>query len=71
MPRGHRRFPVLTMLGPLVLFAGCEPVPSQPAPTTAAEPAAVEVKVVKLGDLDKAIAANRGKVVLVDIWGEY
>jgi hypothetical protein len=69
MPQTCRLPLVLTFLGAVVLIVGCEPVP--PQASQAGEGAAVGLEVVKLADLNKAIAANRGKVVLVDIWGEF
>ena len=41
---------------------------------SAAEPPAtpeVALKVVKYADLIDAVRANRGKVVVVDVWAEY
>jgi hypothetical protein len=69
MPPARFLLLVLAFLGAVVLLAGCEPPPSQTAPT--GDGATVELEVVKLAVLNKAIAANRGKVVLVDIWGEF
>jgi thiol:disulfide interchange protein len=34
-------------------------------------PAAVELKDVTYAELDKAIAAHKGKVVLVDVWATW
>jgi hypothetical protein len=69
MPRACRFLLVLAFLGAVVLLVGCEPTPPPGSQTGEAGP--VELKVVKLADLNRAIGANRGKVVLVDIWGEY
>jgi hypothetical protein len=69
MPPVRSGLLVLAFLGSIVLLGGCEPVP--PRPTEPPEPSAVELKVVKLPELNKVIAANPGKVVLVDIWGEF
>lgn len=40
-----------------------------PAEGKAAEPARLQV--VKSSEVEKAIAAQKGKVVVVDIWAEY
>jgi len=44
------------------------PKPAWPAP---GEPKAVELKVVKYTGLQEAVKAQRGKVVVVDVWGEF
>ena len=61
---------MLASLAALVLSGGCAPVPAPPAAAApAATPAAeVAVKVVKLDQLEAAIAAHKGKVVLLDVW---
>jgi hypothetical protein len=43
------------------------------APTAAPAPreGVVELKVVKYNSLVEAIKAQRGKVVVVDVWGEF
>jgi hypothetical protein len=64
-----RHFAVLASLAVVVLSAGCEAASQRPS--SGGDAAAAELKVVKLADLNQAIAANRGKVVLVDIWGEF
>jgi hypothetical protein len=56
---------LLASLTALVLSGECGPVPAQPP---AAAPAEVDVKVVKLDQLEAAIAAHKGKVVLLDVW---
>ncbi len=38
-------------------------------PPAAPAPAAVELKAVKYKDLTEAVKAQRGKVLVVDIWG--
>jgi hypothetical protein len=52
---------LLASLTALVLSGVCRPAPAQPA-------AEVDVKVVKLDQLEAAIAAHKGKVVLLDVW---
>jgi thiol:disulfide interchange protein len=51
-----------------VLAAGCGGRPD-PAPTP--PDAAVELKDVTYAELDRAIAARKGKVVLVDVWATW
>jgi len=43
-------------------------VAEPPAPQAATD---VALKVVKYADLIDAVKANRGKVVVVDVWAEY
>jgi hypothetical protein len=52
---------LLASLAALVLSGDCRPAPAHPA-------AEVEVKVVKLDQVEAAIAAHKGKVVLLDVW---
>ena len=59
-----RHVPLLASLAALVLSGGCGTVPAQPAPGAAD----VAVQVVKLDQLEAAIAAHKGKVVLLDVW---
>jgi hypothetical protein len=68
---------LLASLAALVLSGGCGPIPSQPAPpsqpaqtpqTSAPAPPEVDLKVVKLDQLEAAIAEHKGKVVLIDVW---
>lgn len=42
--------------------------PAAAAPAAAPAAAEVAVKVVKLDQLEAAIAAHKGKVVLLDVW---
>jgi hypothetical protein len=35
------------------------------------DPKAIELKVIKYDDLQAAVTAQKGKVVVVDIWAEY
>jgi hypothetical protein len=49
-----------------------EPQPAQAKGAKAAEPEpAVALHVVKWPELEKAIAAHKGKVVVLDVWAEY
>jgi thiol:disulfide interchange protein len=65
---------LLASLAALVLSGGCGPVPAPTVAPAAAAPAAtadaaeVAVKVVNLDQLEAAIAAHKGKVVLLDVW---
>ncbi len=31
----------------------------------------VKLERIKAGDIEKVVAANKGKVVVVDVWGEF
>jgi hypothetical protein len=53
------------------LFAGCRPAPPPAKPPAAAPPSGITFKIVKWPELEAAIAAHRGKVVLIDLWAEY
>ncbi len=48
-----------------VLIAGCG---GAPGPTPPAAPDTIELTAVTVADLDQAIAAHKGKVVLIDAW---
>ena len=43
----------------------------RPASTGPTRPSEVTLTVVKWPDLDRAIAAQKGKVVVLDVWGEF
>jgi hypothetical protein len=62
--RPPRHVPLLASFAALVLSGGCGPAPAQPAPGAAE----VDVQVVKLDQLEAAIAEHKGKVVLLDVW---
>ena len=75
LPRPRRsRILLLASLAALVLSGGCGPMAARPAPssqpaqTSAPATAEVDVKVVKFDQLQDAIAAHKGKVVLLDVW---
>jgi hypothetical protein len=74
LPRPQRRVLLLASLAALVVSGGCGPVaaptvpPAPAAPGSAPETAGVDLKVVKLDQLEAAIAAHKGKVVLLDVW---
>ena len=77
LPCPPRRVPVLASLAALVLSGGCGPMSAQPAPpsqpaqpsqTSARATAEVGLKLVKLDQLEAAIAEHKGKVVLLDVW---
>ena len=65
---------------PVLLLAGCQ---NAPAPTSGGRPAVsasaddpypaarVEIRGGSFADVEKAIAQQRGKVVVVDFWAEY
>jgi hypothetical protein len=53
----------------LMVFAGWFVFASAPAAPPA--PSGVELKAVKYRELTRAIRAQRGKVVVVDIWGVF
>jgi thiol-disulfide isomerase/thioredoxin len=63
------RLALVLIASSLLLLAGWLGQPAAPAQTPAA--AAVELKVVKYADLIAAVRAQVGKVVVVDIWGEF
>jgi hypothetical protein len=77
LPRSPPRVLLLASFAALVLSGGCGPIPAQPAPpsqpaqtsqTSAQATAEVGLKVVKLDQLEAAIAEHKGKVVLLDVW---
>jgi hypothetical protein len=55
------------VFGSLLFVAACSS-PPPPAPPVAS---AVTLKVIKLPELERAIASHVGKVVVVDMWAEY
>jgi hypothetical protein len=68
---------LLASLAALVLSGGCGPTSAQPAPpsqpaqssqSSAPGTAEVGLKVVKLDQLEAAVAEHKGKVVLLDVW---
>jgi hypothetical protein len=73
----------LGLLAALVIISGCNgssaPTPNVEASTSfrpslvAEQPGAAEVdlKVLKYKDLSSEVRALRGKVVVVDVWGEF
>jgi hypothetical protein len=64
---------VRNAFGPVLAlaFAACSaPQPPAVQKTTEGEPQ-VALQVVKWPELEKAIAAHKGKVVVLDIWAEY
>ena len=71
------RRPLLALLGLLVLLtASAAQIPSpvsRPAENSGNKPSAgeVEIKAVKYPELCAAVRAQRGKVVVVDVWAEY
>jgi len=53
----------------LVAIAGCSgPAPSGKA-VTAAGP--VSLKIIRWPELEQAIAAHRGSIIVIDLWAEY
>ncbi len=52
-----------------VLFAGCEARPALPSNPVPAVPVALGA--ADFADVDAAIAANKGRVVLVDMWATW
>lgn len=54
-----------------VCFFGCAQAPPPAMPKAAAPPGAVSFKIVKWPDLEAAIAAHRGSIILIDLWAEY
>ena len=47
------------------------PVNSEVASGTPSRPVGVTIEVVKLPDLERAIAAHKGSVVVLDVWADY
>ena len=56
----------LAMIG--LLLAGCDTISDTPTPKHTCNPDDVTLKVVKVAELEKAIADQKGKVVMVDVW---
>jgi len=54
----------------ILLIAGCSAPPPPVAAPKSSQPA-VNLNVVKWLELEKALAAHRGKIVVMDIWAEY
>jgi len=52
-------------------FAGCSPAPPPAKPSAPAPAGGITFKIVRWPELEAAIAAHRGKVVLIDLWAEY
>jgi len=42
-----------------------------PSPTAVALPREVNLQVVKIPDLKRAIAAHHGRVIVMDVWADY
>ena len=61
----------LAMCATLLALAAAVATPGGRAADEPAKGGAVEVKEVKFDDLDKAVAARKGKVVLVDFWATW
>jgi hypothetical protein len=66
------------VFGPVLVltFAACAAPQAPPKAETKSEKApdgepAVALQVVKWPELEKAIAAHKGKVVVLDVWGEF
>ena len=56
----------ILLIGFVSWFVLISETPSAP-PT----PTGVELKTIKYRDLLRAVRAERGKVVLIDVWGEF
>jgi thiol-disulfide isomerase/thioredoxin len=54
----------------VLLLAACSDSSTAPKSGPAPEPAEVTLTPVKWADLERAIAAHRGRVVVIDLWGE-
>jgi hypothetical protein len=57
----------LIVLAGSVVYASMGPVHAAPP----AEAPPVELKVVKYKDLEEAVRAQKGKVLVLDVWAEY
>jgi hypothetical protein len=59
----------------LVLAAGCARHAAAPNPevvrTTALKPDEVRLDITKYADLCKAVRAQRGQIVVLEVWGEF
>ena len=58
----------------LVALIGCNPSAPKKELKTGEEcalPAAVTIRPVKLAEFEKEIAANKGKIVVVDLWADF
>src|SRR4051812_35438205 len=55
-----------------VSVLGCDTAPSPtPAPVPRSAITSIELKDVTLADLDAAVAAEKGNVVAIDVWGTF
>jgi hypothetical protein len=65
-------FHKLALASSLLVSAWLIAVPARPSDGGSAPPSdEVELKTIHYRDLCAAVRAQRGKVVVVDIWGEY
>jgi hypothetical protein len=44
---------------------------TRPSAAPPEKPAAIELKIVKYDALEEAVRAQKGRVLLVDVWAEY